>query len=183
MKLNNRNRFLQPINLLLIVAVILIALIFILNIRPVQPELECYEDQVSTMTIQQVSNLFNENLIEVAWLPENVQSKPIVTTDSFYSYSNPRCYINIKYPHPNMPSKSLLRIHSDDSGSIQLTKMPVDCSWNFTTNLNPTGSRCSFHIDAVTSTLRVNIDIHSDFTPEQILQILDNIRIVEPNLP
>ncbi len=159
--------------------VILIIIVVVVLIPNQRPDIECYEEEVATMTIQQVSDLLDVSLVELTWLPDNLTSTPKITTRP--SRYHPECNITIDYPNPNGSSlPDLVSIYSNALGSIEPTKMPADCSWNFTMS-GPTGSDCYLDIDGVATTIRLRMYISPEFSPETILQILDGINVIEPN--
>ena len=169
-----------PIIISLIVTLMAI-IAYALNFSTPQNEIECYEEIVASMTIQEVSNLLDVSLVELTWLPSDVQTIPVVTTyPSSYqgnaAYS--RCNVTIDYPHPDTGVTVSIRPRSFNH--IEPTKMPVSCSWNFSVS-GPTGSHCSFDLHGTHTTVKLQVSISPDLSPETILQILDGMIVVEPS--
>jgi hypothetical protein len=182
MKIRNHRR-LFIIGFLLLFPLLILFINNRLQIPTLQPDIECHEEAVTTMSIQQVSNLFDIPLVELRWLPSNLQAVPEVSTYPVFVQGHPElseCEIVIDYPHPNRTSlRSLISIRSNSFGYLEATKSPTSCSWHFTTS-GPTGSDCNLELDGISSTIRLYIDISPEFDPETILQILDGIVVVEP---
>lgn len=174
----------NPILILFLLLLIPIAVImFALYSNPKPPKPECYQDEVQSMTIQAVSNLLNLKLAEITWLPNtrDIPTPKITTRDNNYVYgSEPDCNITIKYPDPNSPDHSFVTIDVDGISGLQLTQTPLQCSWNFTNDARPTGSQCRFDLDNLSSTLALSVAIDPAFSPEEVIQILDGMRVVEP---
>lgn len=183
MKLRRERRLPKLLFILLLFSALMIAMVYVSHQPAPQPDLECHEELVTTMTIQQVSNLFDISLVELTWLPSNLQTAPKITTypviyDVHPELSN--CQIIIEYPHPDLSRTSnLVSIRSDNLNYLEATKVPASCSWNFTTS-GPTGSQCRLDLDGVSTTLRLSMSISSEFDPDTILQILDGVVVVEP---
>ena len=165
-----------------LIAILMTMTVYALLHQPApQPDLECHEEQVKTMTIQQVSNLFDVSLVELTWLPTDLQTDPRITTHPSFNYNYPglsQCEIVIEYPHP-VSRASLVSIRSNSLGYIEETRMPANCSWNFTTS-GPTGSDCSLELDGIATTLRLYVSISPLLDPDTILRILDGMVVVEP---
>lgn len=137
---------------------------------------ECYTEQVKTMTIQEVSNLFGKSLVELTWFPEGRNFTPQVTT-----YSSIRdCSIIIDYSDlTSVLNAKPISISVYNFGAIQPTKLPPQCSLNFT----PTAilyTHCSAEVDGSDLTVRVNLTLGPEFTREDAIRILESIKVVEP---
>ena len=145
---------------------------------PQLPQPECHEEQVQMMNVQQVANLFSEPLIELTWLPQDIQARASVSTYAGFS----SCQISVVYHEVDRPSHTngLVTLRIQSMNVIELTKMPENCQWGFDYS-GPTGSNCYLSVDSANKTLRLRIDFDDVFDPETILQIIDGIRVVEPS--
>ncbi len=166
-----------------ILAVVII--LGILSYRPTeQKTLDCYTNQVKSMSVQQVSDLFNRQLVELTWLPDNLNLMPILTTYTTYYTNAPdlsKCSVNLGYVESSTSQKQKVSITFSQTSPIQLTKVPARCSLNFspTAILN---TSCWIDVDGRNSTLSIYVDLDSDFSREDTLGIIKGIRIVEPTI-
>jgi hypothetical protein len=172
---------------ILISVTIAIAVVLVIGFlsRPTpQKTLECYTNQVKSMTIQQVSDLFNRPLVELSWLPDNMKLVPILTTYPSYNSLYPdhsECYIALDYVESASPQKQKVSITLSQISPIQSTKEPASCSLNFSLS-STINTSCSIDIDGHNSTLSIYVRLDADFSREDTLGILKGIRIIEPTI-
>jgi len=172
----------QKPNSWIIPALIVLAIGFFILIlsqqSPPEPEIECYEEEVQTMTIQEAANLLDIPLVELTWLPDELDIQPqITTTDNGFR----RCWITIDYPPSDSSTQRyLVSITLSSAGGLVSTKTPTRCSWHFTPS-GPTGTDCTVELDSKTETLDINYSISPEYPPEIALRILESFQIVEPS--
>lgn len=168
----------QKTRLILIAMAAIIVIIGMASLfsPPKKPEIECYESQAQTMSVQSVADLLNIPLVELAWIPDYINTVPQVTTRSGFSARS----VTINYVDQGSPAQGrFINLSISHIGAIQLTKMPPICSWKFTPT-DPIGTDCRIDVDSTNNTLWVNIDLSSEFSPEDAIRVLEGIRIVEP---
>lgn len=175
----------NPPPILIVTAIIIASLalggIFNFLMTGMEDPIECYTEMVQTMTVQEVSDLLDMTLIEVTWLPDDLQVSPQITTYPSGVNGHRYCSVTIRYFHAEEPPGNSVSIQSREVPGISETPnpYPLSCSWNFT-DTGPTGSNCDVERYSTDSTLDVQIYTSPGLSPDEILQVLDGLVIVEP---
>lgn len=163
-------------------AVVIIGFFILFSRSQFQPKIECYSGQTQKMTVQEVATLLKTPLVELTWLPQNQKIVPEIKALPF-SYSDTKsgfCIVNISYPKSGASSQdNLVFLSLSSLGTIQPTKTPTLCSWQFSPD-GPLGTDCSVAVDGMQSTLRVSLNLNEEISPEDALKIIDGMRVVEP---
>lgn len=164
----------------LVVALFIVAIFifeFIISRRPFRETIECYTEQVETMTLQEAANLFGHPMVELTWFPTGINTVPQVSSHASWT----ECAISIAYRNsdPNSQSK-LIRLDINSVTSIQPTKSVSYCSQRFTASAT-LDTDCRLEIDGANTTLSVYIDLGADYSREDSIRILEGIKVIEPN--
>jgi hypothetical protein len=161
--------------------VVIIIFEFIASMQPTRQLLECYTEEVKTMSLQEVADLFHEPLVELIWLPDFVEVTPQVVTQAGYE----SCWLDIYYWDESVvPPLSYVSIHFYNYGGFQPTKTPPSCSLLFTPSAT-LGTECRLEVDGsvdgIDLTLTVSLKLNSQFSREDAIQILESVKVINPS--